>query len=708
MQDDFTVFWHNDEHASALFYDLLARSERDAFDDDFLARLAAYREAAPESERADIFAARYLLHHGDAENAVICAERAYARRPVNYMVWILLADIYTRLGRTVDALTMYGNAHGLYLTPEIPMELLHRGGIEGLNRLSVATGLGTGAPLSQTRAVLNDGELYMILDAFVGEHLPLTPPEGCARHWIGAYVENAFLSDKSALIEEIRHSSVFVDKMQRDFPFQLQRAEEIRGTVTIEIPEGTEVILPVAGTQYLQELQIESEHMPPAAAYLGKWAFSHFRLTETTRLTGTDAAPYAVGTPIRLGHSPMRRKLVLNLLVDGLAWNVARTRFPECMPHIARFFAQGTIFDEHFSTSECTYPALPVIETGRYPHHTHVFNERDSHEMPLDFMTLSECMSDLGYYAAAPMGASDSVYCGALRGYDLLNVAAWKLPSAEMVDRAIMQMEAFHETDQFLYLHTTDVHPWNAKGFKFYPAVETQLPLSARLFDIDESLASVRLPQLTIYQEQFWQTLRHVDRNIGYLLSYIEEHFSEDEYIVNLYSDHGNSVFTTPTGGVIDIIGENTTRAAWMMRGAGIPKGLVADELTSIADIYPTLAHLAGFPVAEDIDGNLPAVFGGTPRDAVYSLSIFPRQTFKLAVRTHTHALRLETCGYTEDDGTADFAGAQVGIYPRGHEREEGYAMDSAELRAFFYPRARDFVREIASNGERFPLPEQV
>ena len=34
--------------------------------------------------------------------------------------------------------------------------------------------------------------------------------------------------------------------------------------------------------------------------------------------------------------------------------------------------------------------------------------------------------------------------------------------------------------------------------------------------------------------------------------------------------------------------------------------------------------------------------------------------------------------------------------------------MDSPELRAFFYPRARDFVREIASNVERFPLPEQV
>ena len=43
MSDDFSVFWHNNEQASALFYDLLARSEQDAYDDEFLARLAAYR-----------------------------------------------------------------------------------------------------------------------------------------------------------------------------------------------------------------------------------------------------------------------------------------------------------------------------------------------------------------------------------------------------------------------------------------------------------------------------------------------------------------------------------------------------------------------------------------------------------------------------------------------------------------------------------------
>ena len=710
MNEDNRVFWHNNEQASALFYDLLARSEQDAYDDNFLMQLAAYREAAPTSERADIFAAKYLLHHGDAENAAVCAERAYRKRPVNREIWLLLAESYARLDRPVDALTMYGYAYGLYLSPEIPMELLMRGGKDGLDRLSIAAGIGTGAPMTQNRAFLAgaDHVLDFQLDAFVGEYLPLTPPEGSARYWVAAYVDNAFLSDQSQLIEKMRHTDVFVDRMQRDYPFCLQRAQEVRGRVTIEVPEGAEVILPIAGTEPLQELTIASKSQPPASAYLGKWAFSQFRLTETTEITPASDAVYAVGTPIRLGHSPARRKLVLNILIDGLAWNIARTHFPDAMPNIAHFFARGTIFDQHFSTSECTYPSLPVIETGRYPIHTQVFNERNSHELPLDMMTLSECMTDLGYYAAAPMGAADPIYSGTLRGYDQLNTTGWKLLSAEAVDRTIMQLEAFDETDQFLHLHVADVHPWNAKGFKFHPAVETHLPLSERLFDTDEHIASVRLPKLKIYQEQFWQSLRRADRNLAQLLTYIEEHYAEEEYLVSVYSDHGNSIFSAPVNGMMDVIAENSTRALWMMRGAGVPEGRIVDELTSSADLYPTLGALCGFPAADDIDGNLPAVFGGKERDAVYSMSMFPGQTYKLAVRTHDFALRLETQEKVDEDGTVNFADARVGIYPRTHELEEDYALGSAELRAFFYPRARSIARAIANNGEFWPAMREA
>jgi len=81
---------------------------------------------------------------------------------------------------------------------------------------------------------------------------------------------------------------------------------------------------------------------------------------------------------------------------------------------------------------------------------------------------------------------------------------------------------------------------------------------------------------------------------------------------------------------------------------------------------------------------------------------MYPGQTYKLAMRTHEYALRLETRGPVLGDGTADFADAAVGIYPRGHELEHDHALDSAELRAFFWPRARDFVRGFANNAEYF------
>ena len=108
MSDDFSIFWYNDEHAQGLFYDLLARSERDAYDDDFLTQLAAYREAAPASERADIFAAKYLLYHGDAENAAVYAERAREKRPLNYEIGKSLAVAYKALHREMDSIDMQG------------------------------------------------------------------------------------------------------------------------------------------------------------------------------------------------------------------------------------------------------------------------------------------------------------------------------------------------------------------------------------------------------------------------------------------------------------------------------------------------------------------------------------------------------------------------------------------------------------------------
>ena len=702
QDDDFSTFWRNDTHAQGLFYDLLARSEQAAYDDDFLMQLAAYRKAAPTSERADIFAAKYLLHHGDIENAAVCAERAREKRPLNYEIWKILAVAYKALHREMDSIDMQGLSYGLYQAPKLALNLTPSNLQEGLGRLTIALGHCPNAPTAESRAYVENGALCFRHDVFLGEELPLTMPAGSARFWSAVYTENAFLSDHSRLMEDLRHQESFIGYGHRDFLFDLQKATEVRGTAKIELPPGEEAIIPIAGTAINQPLAVTTESLGTKEAYLGKWAFSFFRFSESATLHASEDAPYAVGTPIRLGHSPQRRKLVLNLFVDGLSWAAARPYAATHLPNVMRFFSRGVIFDQHFSTSEYTLPAHPAIETGYYPHHTQIFNEKAGYELPLHMTTISEQMKALGYYCAAPLACTNGISHGILRGFDRLIASGWTLNSVNAVDSAIRHLKAFDEADLFLFLLANDVHPYDALDFKFDTAVETHMALSERIFNQKVPAAAVRLPSLYIHQEQYLERIRQVDRNLGQLFSYLETHFSEDEYLVNLYSDHGVSIFNNSTAAV-DVISENSTHAAWMMRGAGVPEGVVVHDLTSTVDIYPTLGHLCGFPVNDDIDGRLPAIFGGTARDAAYSMSMFPGQTYKLAVRNHGHVLRLETREVLDEDGTVDLTDARVGIYPRGHELDENYAEDSADLRKFFYPRARDFVREIANNGEFWP-----
>ena len=702
QDDDFSTFWRNDTHAQGLFYDLLARSEQAAYDDDFLMQLAAYRKAAPTSERADIFAAKYLLHHGDIENAAVCAERAREKRPLNYEIWKILAVAYKALHREMDSIDMQGLAYGLYQAPKLALSLTPSNLQEGLGRLTIALGHCPNAPTAESRAYVENGALCFRHDVFLGEELPLTMPAGSARFWSAVYTENAFLSDHSRLMEDLRHQESFIGYGHRDFLFDLQKATEVRGTAKIELPPGEEAIIPIAGTAINQPLAVTTESLGTKEAYLGKWAFSFFRFSESATLHASADAPYAVGTPIRLGHSPQRRKLVLNLFVDGLSWAAARPYAATHLPNVMRFFSRGVIFDQHFSTSEYTLPAHSAIETGYYPHHTQIFNEKAGYELPLHMTTISEQMKEQGYYCAAPLACTNGISHGILRGFDRLIASGWILNSVNAVDSAIRHLKAFDEADLFLFLLANDVHPYDALDFKFDTAVETHMALSERIFNQKVPAAAVRLPSLYIHQEQYLERIRQVDRNLGQLFSYLETHFSEDEYLVNLYSDHGVSIFNNSTAAV-DVISENSTHAAWMMRGAGVPEGVVVHDLTSTVDIYPTLGHLCGFPVNDDIDGRLPAIFGGTARDAAYSMSMFPGQTYKLAVRNHGHVLRLETREVLDEDGTVDFTDARVGIYPRGHELDENYAEDSTVLRKFFYPRARDFVREIANNGEFWP-----
>ena len=701
MSDDFSIFWRNNERTSALFYDLLARSEQDAYDDDFLARLAAYREADGDAAHADIFAAQYLLANGDAVSAAVCGERSYHRRPLAPITWQTLAAAYKAQGHYVDALIMQGYLSSCFNVPidlNLPRDVLTQ---DVLDRLSVAMGKPSYAPIALFRMTYDKNRgLSSSATAFVGEFLPVSPMY--PPYYVGVYTEQELHGGKAWMIAATRNLDGFTAHVSGDFLFDLMRGSRARGSAHIDLSPQQEVVLPLLGTgESTQEIRIRADHAD-GTALLSTATPNFFRLSETTDFSSPH--DFIVGTPIAIGHAPHRRRLVLNLLVDALPWEIMGTDFAAHMPYTARFFAKGLTFRQQFSTAEFTYPSLAAIETGMYAQHSGVFNDRIVMTLPPEFITLSERMRSLGYATTNLRGDGNGVYNGVTRGYDRLIVTPYRLPAYEGAEQVIRYLEGLHDADHFIFLHAQDLHPWPNKNFSIPSAAQAQLSLADRIDASAEGKPSPYLSPSALNQAGFWQSVHSVDRALGVLFTYLEEHYTPDEYLVNLYSDHGVSIFDENP----HIVSAALTHTAWMMRGAGVPEGITADEMTSTVDIYPTLAHLLGFPVDATVDGVLPRIFGGPGREIACSNSLFPTKPYFLAARSATHTLFLETEEPVNMDGTVDLSEAAVTIYPRSHEKEKGYEIDDPSLRAFFYPRVRAFLKGIADNGEVFPLPKEA
>ena len=698
MTDNLSVFWHNNARAHDLFQELLARAEEKAYDDDFLARLAAYREAAPDSEHADIFAAQYLLANDDADAAIICAERAYRMRPVSFAVWQVLADAYNAVHRYADALVMQGYLSSYLNVPialDLPKDALTQ---ETLDRLSVAMGKPGYAPIAVYRMTYVDGVLRPAPTPFSFEFLPaedgITPP-----YYVGVYTEQEIHGGRAWQLAATRNTAGFAEHVGADFNFDIMRARRAPGSAEITLAEGEACVLPVLGTaEGAQEMRVRTKTLDDTS-WLNSATPNFFRLSESAALSSD--RDFIVGTPIRIGHSSMRRKLVLNLLVDALPWQILGADFVAHMPQTARFFQHGLTFHQTFSTAEYTYPSLAAIETGMYAQTSRIFNDRVVAHLAQDRITLSERMKDLGYTTVNLMGDGNGIYNGVTRGYDRLIVTPYRLPAYEGVERVMRYLDGLSDADHFIFLHLQDIHPWPNKIFSATVSVQAGLPLADRLEGMLENMPSPYLRPTALNQATFWQNVRNVDRALGTLFSYLEENYTPEEYLVSLYSDHGVPIFSTEHW----IVDAQMTHTAWMMHGAGVPEGVHTDELTSTVDLYPVLGALCGFPVSSEVDGILPRVFGGTGRDLVFSNSLYPTKPYFLAARSKEHTLCLETQGTVGMDGTVDLAHANVAIYPRAHENEAGYAVDSPELRAFFYPRVREFLRGIGNNGEIFPLP---
>ena len=684
MQEQENLGWDTGEE-DALGLWLREAVREGAYTEEYCTKLEAYDKVTKNRAAVFYFTARLAFALGEMEEAHRLAHEAYRRRKISHKIWQLLFEIGDALGLDEEAIFFKALCQK-NMELDVPLPIFQEARWQDAffcGMLDVQL-----APFRFDFVERADGSRNLALVSALGQFL-LNEGHGAERrrYYCGVYNAEDLFHVRARRLDLLKRSDGSLADDYCGMVFDVMKARRAEGSV--EVAE--ECILPVTVTQEEQRIDV-ADVRSEGSILSGRGEFRFLRLAGGTKVSS--AEPFIVAAPILPGHSPRRKKLVLNLLLDGLSWQAMRVRGFRSVPNLMRFFSDGVIFNNNYCVAEYTFVSLGTIETGMMPHRSQVVWDKPMFVIDKDIKTLSEQMKDLGYYCVNVMGDGRGIYDGVTRGFDRLIVNPYLAqPAYDGVARTIEHLEAFDECDNYVFLHVGDAHSTPATIAPLALKTQTHIPWQhTRVMPGDD--VSVRLPYNDVYGYDNPHRIEMMDRELGRLFDYIEEHYAPDEYIVCAYSDHGSSVYSEDAW----YFSETQGGAALMVRGAGVPRLGLVEELTSCLDIYPIMEKTVGFAApAGQLDGVLPRALGGAGRRYCISNSIYPEQTYKLGIRTQEHEFRLETARPTHHDGTVDMSRFASHIYTRDAAHEEVF---DAALHAEFLRIAHEHASSFHEKWE--------
>lgn len=387
--------------------------------------------------------------------------------------------------------------------------------------------------------------------------------------------------------------------------------------------------------------------------------FNYYKVKNDTAVDSQGISYY--GKPIPLGHDKRRKKLVLNIFVDGLSQEILNEgAFEKIMPHTFRFFRKGTICTRAYSSAEWTYPSLANYVTGLDTPHHMMFHDTIDGKLPEDVPTLAEYFKEAGYVTTKMDGDWRSIPSyGHARGYDRCIYQNQGLGSKEeaMIGDTIEQLEGLKDTDQFMWICMGDLHDV-ADGYDLPFSVQPHIDLENRAVE-DVGRTSVKQASSKIKISNYKKMASYTDVLLNTLYSYILDNYKEDEFIVSLFADHGQG-YLVPEGG--HFLSKERTKVAFMFRG-GAPEQ-ISDEIVSTSDYVTIMNHLAVIPMKPvETMGNLPVCFGGTTeREYALSESLHPKDVYCATFFTRQNTIYFENGAPTGEDGRFELKDYKITI----------------------------------------------
>ncbi len=269
---------------------------------------------------------------------------------------------------------------------------------------------------------------------------------------------------------------------------------------------------------------------------------------------------------------------------------------PEVTPWLATFGDQGAIFEDPISPSPWTRPAVAGIVTGTTPRLLHMeepTEQPNRSALPASAVTLADRFREGGWRT---IGVSANPNVSAVFGF-AQGFGRWievgpgpvtaRASGAAVVARALEAVEPAGGAPLYLQLLLADAHGP-------HPVEPGQTRLFARLDEVTGDVQRYR-----VHLNQLDRALYALDRGLaerGYdatntLLVVVNDHGEGLHAPVGHGRGHGRQLYPTTVGGV------------WMLRGPGIPADRRISGLSSLVDVAPTIAGLAGRPALDGADG---------------------------------------------------------------------------------------------------------
>lgn len=383
--------------------------------------------------------------------------------------------------------------------------------------------------------------------------------------------------------------------------------------------------------------------------------------------------PVTYGPFVPIGHSTDRKKAVISIFIDGLSQYIINDSMKELMPNTYEFFKDSVICRNTYSTADWTLPAVMSASTGLSIASHKMIHPWKLRKLDLGSTMLAEYFMANGYNTTKIGGNWRIVPTyGYGRGFNrvMYQHQYCGFDPANKISEAIEQLYSMNDTDQFIWLEIGDLH-LIADGIDMGPVI-SQLPVMEN-GELQGAFNSVKQEYDPIKIKYYKEKVKYVDRKLAALYQYLESNYSDDEMVVAVFSDHGQSFLLKEDD---EFFHDKRSKVALMVRGNGLSG--VSEEYISLCDYSEILCKMAGIPYNNEFtDSNLPRCFGGE-REREYAITetIHPGDPYRIALHSKDYNFFL-----TSTEPVGEDCLVRLNEYTVRLEDKEGNLLNDEELK---------------------------